>query len=133
MYCPKCKQKEEVDYPSLVLGPPAYDKYEETDTEVFWACTVCETIIVEPVLQGKLIDMPFDVARAEKFKIGRAEHGPKFLNDPVEEIDMELIDAVNYAEEAIRQGYDVERMNNIIDRLKEVDCLVRAMYQDRLP
>lgn len=132
LYCSRCEEKTEVDYPSMVIGPPAYDKYEETETEAYWACTTCETIIVEPLIQGKFIDMPFDTARAEKFRIGRAEHGPVFLRDPLEEVDMELIDAVNYCEEGIRQGIDEASMREIILKLHEADVLVRKLYRERL-
>ena len=80
------------------------------------------------MLVGKLIDVSFDQACDEKFRIGRAEHGPVFLRNPIEEIDMELIDGVNYAKEAIRQGYDRDALEHIINKLKEVDEMVRKLF-----
>ena len=93
-----------------------------------WQCSVCFHEIVQPILVGKLIDRSFDDACDQKFQIGRAEHGPVFLNNPLEEIDMELIDAVNYSNEGIRRGYDSEALQVIIAKLKEVDALVRELY-----
>lgn len=43
-YCLKCKSEEEFDYPSNVIGPPAYDYYWETETHDFRACCRCETV-----------------------------------------------------------------------------------------
>jgi hypothetical protein len=72
--------------------------------------------------------LSLDEACEKKFQIGRAEHGPVFLRNPIEEIDMELIDGVNYAREAIRQGYDAQALEIIISKLKEVDNMVRQLY-----
>lgn len=99
--------------------------------ERIYRCTYCASDVIQPVFYGKLIDQTFDEACAIKFKIGRAEHGPVFLNNPVEEIDMELIDARNYADEAIRQGFDLAEMNHIIAKIRELDVLVRKVYLSR--
>ena len=128
LFCERCGDTEEVDYPNLVCGRNTIHPSED-ENGVYWACVRCESIIVEPHGPGvPLIVLPFDQARAEKFKIGRAEHGPVFRRNPIEEIDLELIDAVNYAEEAIRQGFDREALETIIARLKEVDAMVRTLY-----
>lgn len=93
------------------------------------ACETCETVIAVPIIDtDKFIDITFDEARQQKFALGRAEHGPVFLRNPIREIDMELIDAMNYADEAIRQGFDARAVAEIQSKLQEVDRLVRALY-----
>lgn len=135
LFCYYCDSKQEVEKPSIAFLCENHRggnrKQDGTETEEWWACLTCRNVITIPILQGRLIDMPFDVARSEKFKVGRAEHGPVFLRNPVEEIDMELIDAVNYAEEAIRQGYDKDTLETIISKLKAVDGMVRSLYASR--
>jgi len=118
LFCLQCNGKRDVKNPGERL----------INSEELWTCTVCEGTVRLPILRDKLINMPFETACLEKFKVGRAEHGPVFLNNPVEEIDMELVDAVNYALEAIKQGYDKARMEIIVSKLKEVDSLVRELY-----
>lgn len=132
LFCTYCKKKQEVEKPSIAFLCENHRggnrKQDGTETEEWWGCLTCRNVITMPILQGRLIDMPFDAARYEKFKIGRAEHGPVFLRNPIEEIDMELIDAVNYAKEAIRQGYDRDALEHIINKLKEVDEMVRKLF-----
>jgi hypothetical protein len=70
----------------------------------------------------RLIDLPTDEARAIKWQLGREKYGPDFVGDPLEELDAELLDAMNYAEEAARQGYDV---GLIPSRLQVLRCEVR--------
>lgn len=50
--------------------------------------------------------MPIDQARHEKWKAGRAGRGPEFEGHPLEEFDGEMLDALNYLDEAERQGFD---------------------------
>lgn len=45
LYCDICQETTECDWPSNVIGPPAYGKYNNTETENFYACTQCEAII----------------------------------------------------------------------------------------
>lgn len=48
----------------------------------------------------KLIDMPVLEAREAKWKIGREKYGPEFQGNPLEELHDELIDAMNYTDQA---------------------------------
>jgi hypothetical protein len=115
-YCHFCQKKNEVDY------------HTSTESYTIYMCSACGTQIPVPLPVEKLIDVPFDSALSLKFQRGRVEHGPVFLRNPVQEIDEELIDAMNYADEAIRQGFDIDIMNVIKLRLREVDELVRMVY-----
>jgi hypothetical protein len=53
----------------------------------------------------KLIDLPIGEARAVKWRQGRERYGPVFIGHPLEELHEELLDAMNYAEEAARRGF----------------------------
>ena len=53
----------------------------------------------------KLIHLPIEEARAAKWRRGREQYGPVFIGHPLEELDEELLDAMNYAEEAARRGF----------------------------
>ena len=48
----------------------------------------------------KLIHLPIEEARKAKWRRGREQYGPVFIGQPLEELDEELLDAMNYAEEA---------------------------------
>jgi len=54
----------------------------------------------------ELIRLPIEAARREKWRIGRAKYGPKFVGHPLEEFDSEMIDALNYLDEAESCGFD---------------------------
>lgn len=74
----------------------------------------------------KLIEMPIDQARAVKWREGRKRYGgPAFVGDPLEELDGELLDGMNYAEEAARRGYD---MAGISEALRDLCERTRALY-----
>jgi hypothetical protein len=130
LYCPKHGRKTEM----LEFN----EEYQTDPSVVKYSCgefcddkdEPCVTNVEQPVITTPLIEMSFDEAREQKFQIGRAEHGPVFLNNPVAEIDMELIDGMNYAEESIRQGFDKEKMTLIIEQLRQVDGLVREVYRE---
>ncbi|MCE5308530.1 MAG: hypothetical protein LLG20_12905 [Acidobacteriales bacterium] len=53
----------------------------------------------------KLIHVPIEEARAAKWRRGREHYGPVFIGHPLEELDEELLDAMNNAGEAARQGF----------------------------
>lgn len=74
----------------------------------------------------KLIHLPIEEARAEKWRRGRARYGPVFIGHPLEELDEELLDAMNYAEEAARRGLPVEGTMEDLRRLCEG---IRAIYR----
>lgn len=118
LFCPECKKKNDVS-----------DLWRVENQCRIYGCSICGSEVPQRFITQPLISFPFDEARAIKFQIGRAEHGPVFLNHPVVEIDMELIDAVNYAEEAIKQGYDKTALETIISKLKDVDKMVRDLYK----
>ncbi len=55
-----------------------------------------------------LIEMPIRKAMRLKWDAGRLVYGGAgFIGDPVEELYAELIDALNYCDEAQRQGHDL--------------------------
>ena len=69
----------------------------------------------------KLIHLPIEEARAAKWRRGR----PVFIGHPLEELDEELLDAMNYAEEAARQGFPMAGIPEDLRRLCE---RIRAVY-----
>jgi hypothetical protein len=72
----------------------------------------------------RLIDLPTDEARAIKWQRGREKYGPDFVGDPLEELDAELLDAINYAEEAARRGV---KMGLVTSWLEVLRCEVRRL------
>ena len=73
----------------------------------------------------KLIHLPIEEARAAKWRRGRAQYGPDFIGHPLEELDEELLDAMNYAEEAARRGFP---MAGIAEDLRRLCERIRAIY-----
>lgn len=74
----------------------------------------------------RLIDLPIDQARAAKWQRGRQKYGGEsFVGDPLEELDGELLDAMNYAAEAARSGFPMAGIPEDLRRLCE---RVRAIY-----
>lgn len=73
----------------------------------------------------KLISMPIAEARQVKWAAGRVKFGPEFVGDPLEELDSELIDAMNYVEEAERRGLYLPGLQ---DSLRAMCVQVRAAY-----
>jgi len=63
--------------------------------------------IAEPPSGQRLIDLSIDEAARLKWEAGRRKHGAEFVGDPVEELFAELIDGLNYCDEARRQGVDL--------------------------
>ena len=55
----------------------------------------------------KLIDLPVTRACIVKWNRGKATHGEKFEGDPLEELFGELIDGLNYADQAELEGFDM--------------------------
>jgi hypothetical protein len=74
----------------------------------------------------KLIHLPIEEARAAKWRRGREHHGPVFIGHPLEELDEELLDAMNYAEEAARRGFP---MAGIVEDLRHLCERIRAIYR----
>jgi len=74
----------------------------------------------------KLIHLPIEEARAAKWRRGREHYGPVFIGHPLEELDEELLDAMNYAEEAARWGFP---MAGIGEDLRHLCERIRAVYR----
>jgi hypothetical protein len=73
----------------------------------------------------KLIHLPIEEARAEKWRHGREQYGPVFIGHPLEDLDEDLLDAMNYADEAARRGFP---MAGIVEDLRLFSERVRAIY-----
>jgi len=56
-------------------------------------------------MAGELIHLPIEEARAAKWRRGRELHGPVFEGHPLEELDEELLDAMNYARGSGATGF----------------------------
>jgi hypothetical protein len=74
----------------------------------------------------KLIHLPIEEARAAKWRRGRQQYGPVFIGHPLEELDEELLDAMNYTEEAARRGFP---MAGTVADLRRLCERVRAIYR----
>lgn len=75
----------------------------------------------------KLIHLPIESALAAKWRRGREQYGPVFIGHPLEELDEELLDAMNYAEEAARQGFPMAGIGADLQRLcKRIRAIYRA-------
>lgn len=55
----------------------------------------------------KLIEMPLIRGCIEKWNAGRAVHGPEFQGNPLEELYGEVLDGLNYCEQAQLEGIDM--------------------------
>jgi hypothetical protein len=61
-----------------------------------------------------------DTAKTQKWADGRIKYGAGWGGrHPLEELDDELIDAMNYADEAARRGYDVRSISQDLRTLCE--------------
>jgi len=74
----------------------------------------------------QLIHLPIEEARAAKWRRGREQYGPVFVGHPLEQLDEELLDALNYAEEAAQQGFP---MAGIAEDLWHLCERIRAVYR----
>jgi hypothetical protein len=83
-------------------------------------------------VEVKLIDLPISEARAIKWQRGREKYGAEFQGDPLEELDAELLDAMNYAEEAQRQGVDMGWIPSRLLGLCEVVREIRREHCTRV-
>ena len=73
----------------------------------------------------KLIDMSISAARMHKWRLGQEKYGTEFVGDPLEHLDSELIDAMNYATVALKRGLP---MGDVIVQLNILCDQVRAIY-----
>ena len=82
-------------------------------------------------MSRRLIDMSVEDARQAKWEAGVLEHGPVFRHEPIEEFDLEMLDALNYCDEAQRQGYPESRLEVLRCLIRSALVLGREIYRDR--
>lgn len=80
--------------------------------------------------QRGLIDLPITDACREKWTAGRRKYGPVFVGHPLVELDFELIDALNYEEEATRRGYQMGVMRETLLALRRKN---QDIYRNQKP
>lgn len=80
----------------------------------------------------KLIDLDFDEAAAIKHECGRQKYRAQgegtFVGEPLPELFEELLDAVNYAQEAEKQGI---ALPGVVRDLRDIADRVRRAWRDR--
>jgi len=64
-----------------------------------------------------MTNLSIEEAKKEKWRLGQIKYGPEFIGHPLEQLDDELIDAMNYCDVASRWGYDVEFIHNLLKQL----------------
>ena len=74
-----------------------------------------------------LLDLPITRACAEKWHRGRLKFRGAFQGNPLEELFSELVDGVNYADQALLEGFDMEHIRETLINLAED---VREMAAD---
>jgi len=57
--------------------------------------------------------LSIEEAMKEKWRLGQIKYGKKFVGHPLEELDDELIDAMNYCNVALQWGYDPDILVDI--------------------
>lgn len=76
-----------------------------------------------------MLNLETGAARARKWEAGRAQFGPgPFVGDPLDELDDELIDAMNYAAVGATAGLPLE---GILADLQGLRDRVRALAARR--
>ncbi|GMU21168.1 MAG: hypothetical protein KJZ84_24040 [Bryobacteraceae bacterium] len=78
---------------------------------------------------GSLLELPVIRACQRKWNLGRAEHGPVFVGDPLEELYGELADALNYTDQLELEGYS--SMETIRDRLFQCATEIRDLWLEK--
>lgn len=61
-----------------------------------------------------LIDVPIKEAQRIKWEAGAEKYGPVFVGDPIEQMYEEFVDALNYVEQAEREGLSLPVMRKEI-------------------
>ena len=82
--------------------------------------------------QRARMKIPVDAACHEKWLLGRVRYGPEFVGEPVPHLHDELLDAINYVEEARRQFGDQPGFAWIEQELLKVIAEVR-LIDGKLP
>ena len=96
-------------------------------------CERCARATVEtasPVPETSWIELPVVRACIEKWNRGREKHGPVFVGDPLAELYAELIDAVNYENEARLENPTVQ-LDGLADALISWANLVRQAWLEQ--
>ncbi len=75
----------------------------------------------------KLITLPIEDACREKWSAGQKIYGKDFVGHPLEHLAEELIDAVNYCDEASRKRWGY-KMSTVRERLVKMYNEVQAEY-----
>lgn len=74
--------------------------------------------------------LPLAEARRIKWQKGRDKYGPKFVGDPLEQLDEELLDAMNYVQEFESRGYTLRGANEVLSRLRKLVCFAYRGVKD---
>jgi hypothetical protein len=74
----------------------------------------------------RLIDLPTDQAKKKKWAEGQKKYGPTFVGDPLEQLDSELIDALNDIDEAERRGISLP---GFADNIRDMRDRVRKIFE----
>jgi len=77
--------------------------------------------------QGEFLALDVESARKKKFDKGRAEHGPVFKLDPLVELDAEMLDSLNYCDEAVARGHDSYEIDSIRASIYQISCKLRGL------
>lgn len=77
------------------------------------------------ISKPEYINLETDTALREKWARGAEQYGQEFVGHPLVELDEELLDAINYVEEAKRQGW---KMGNMPQVLRALRATVQAVY-----
>lgn len=82
------------------------------------------------MIEDRLIDLEIDEACRLKWQRGQKVYGQTFVGHPLIQLDEELIDALNYLEEAARWGYDI---GDIPQQLRAIRERTRAQFRTMRP
>ena len=64
-----------------------------------------------------------------KWEEGRKKYGPTFVGHPLEEFDAEMLDAMNYLDEAAEQGYSAEKLEVVRGLIYYACEEIRKLYR----
>jgi len=79
------------------------------------------------------IDMQFDEAAKEKWRLGQIVYGTTFVGEPAEQLYEEALDSWNYCEEMLRWGYPASEVKLLMEAARFLGDRAQAMRQARAP
>lgn len=79
----------------------------------------------------ELMQFPIDRACAIKFAKGQLEHGVEFTDDAVVEAHNEFLDAVNYCNKGIEQGYNANKLKWVRGHVVSLCQTMREIYAEK--